>query len=102
MAQFFGETKKHGFKSKVVKPPMGFDPVAIILFHKPDPEADVEAAPAPAGELEPTADGGEAKAVDESVEVAVAEPEPEPEHVDDEEEVAALRCDFQWRILISC
>ena len=35
LAEFFGQMKRHGFKSKVVKPPLGFDPIAIVLFFKP-------------------------------------------------------------------
>ena len=40
LAEFFSEMKRHGFKSKVVKPPMGFDPIAVVLFFKPKPEGE--------------------------------------------------------------
>ena len=44
LAEFFSAMKQHGFKSKVVKPPMGFDPIAVVLFFKPEPEASGDAA----------------------------------------------------------
>jgi hypothetical protein len=44
LAEFFSAMKQHGFKSKVVKPPMGFDPIAVVLFFKPEPEASGDTA----------------------------------------------------------
>ena len=59
LAEFFSETKRHGFKSKVVKPPLGFDPIAIVLFDKPEAEK-VETEPEP--EAEQQGGGGAASA----------------------------------------
>lgn len=58
LAEFFSETKRHGFKSKVVKPPLGFDPIAIVRFYKP--EAETEPETEPETETEPQGGGGAA------------------------------------------
>jgi hypothetical protein len=84
---------------------MGFDPIAIIMFYKPCPEAEAaEAGPAPAPESEPTptARGGAAKTavprgVDKSVEVGGGAADASVEvagptgSCDDAEDAAALR-----------